>query len=1356
MDLTFKTSTQPATVSYCGFSRPYTDADDTALAATAIQARSRPDEIMELGRRLFRWLNGPAHWLRDRPRELVVEAPIDSPAWQAPWEIMADDDGHLAARGLSVVRRTSNAPALAALQDETDDYRLGVLFMAAAPEGGVPLRFEDEEAAILRAVREPGVVTRHADPTSMPPTELDLFGEDSGNLSELVRRLDVLQDLRIDVLHLSGHAKAGTLPVFVMETPEGECDEVKTERLVEALRSHFRNLPLIFLSACETGRLSVAESMAGELIREGAQAVLAWADSVYDDDATAFAAWLYHHLGRGRELSTAVAEARRELCRSGRPHWHLARLFVGRAIPGRLAMPRGKARSVNKARDPYSLAHVSGRPRPVCAEAAFVGRRRVIQRALRTLRSRQGCGIVLTGIGQQGKSSLAVRLGDRLRDRLPMVLTYGKLDAHRLHAQLAQHFGEPLDPQRPLEHAGAEQRLRTALEGWLRNDDRPMLLVLDDFEQNLDQEATPVGPLGEVWPVVTAVLGAFVACPGVRSKLVITSRVAFECMDAMGASLHAALEVISLPEMDEQERSRMRTSTAVAWQLRRRAESSGRGNPGVTEALLRLAAEDPESFDSTCDLLDTATAPEGKIGEVLSNIALDALLASARRSPDADLLLRIGLFLDFPVPAAVFDQVAVALGVDQPQQARERLIALGLFEERGRDRLALNSLAATQLDPVSDSERDALGRHVLAALRTQPIEEDAGLMTQAFLVAAPAKELEMLAKTVDRAIPLLPSLDDPQRTTALAVDACRQLIENGHSVRALTIMHAVDQESTRDGLTDDLLAAARQRTDPADVPTIASLLLLEGRALARRGKPAEALERLKQAESYFERLGDARSRAVTLGDIAGILVSKGEVDEALALHQEELAVYERLGEARSRAVTLGDIARILVNKGEVDETLALHQERLAVFERLGDARSRAVTLGDIARILVSKGEVDEALALHREMLAVFERLGDARSRALTLGDIARILVSKGEVDEALVLHQERLAVFERLGDARSRAVTLGYIARILVSKGEVDEALALHQEILAVFERLGDARERALTLGYIARIRVSKGEVDEALALHQESLAVFERLGDARSRALTLGDIAGILVNKGEVDEALALYQERLAVFERLGDARSRAVTLGDIAGILVNKGEVDEALALHQERLAVFERLGDARERAVTLGDIARILVNKGEVDETLALHQERLAVFERLGDARERAVTLGDIAGILVSKGEVDEALRLNEEKLLVNRRLGDADGIATAQWDLAQLDLARRDLSSAMKRLDEAWPILNQIGRVDGLAVIGSTYGQLLAMAGENNRAREVLAVAIQCCRKLGRINETVKVEAILERLDKPASS
>ena len=51
--------------------------------------------------------------------------------------------------------------------------------------------------------------------------------------------------------------------------------------------------------------------------------------------------------------------------------------------------------------------------------------------------------------------------------------------------------------------------------------------------------------------------------------------------------------------------------------------------------------------------------------------------------------------------------------------------------------------------------------------------------------------------------------------------------------------------------------------------------------------------------------------------------------------EEELPVYERLGDVRSRAVTLGKIADVLVYRGEIDEAVRIRrEEELPVYERL--------------------------------------------------------------------------------------------------------------------------------------------------------------------------------------------------------------------------------------------------------------------------------------------------------------------------------------------------------------------------------------------------------------------------------------
>lgn len=1212
MDLTF-TDTH---VSLGGFTR-LLEANDREVLADLVELPPVPTEKQLLcrGRDLHAWLDGPARWLAYAPSQLVIRAPAGSVARDLPWELLADADGHLVARGFSVVRRLAEpGPEMPA-----DDYRLGVLFMAAAPRDAVPLRYEDEEAAILRAVREPAAVTSVADPSRLRATELDLFGEDTGNLDELARRLSLLREHQLDVLHISCHGSSDP-PTLSMEDPEGRLDPVPAERLVTALRRHLSALPLAFISACESGKRGAVDSLAEHLIKAGAPAALAWSSKVLDPDATAFAAWLYHLLAHGERLDQAVAEARRELLHAGKKGWHLARLFLGRSRGGPVARLAGRLRPVNATRDPYILANLSGRPRPVCHEAAFVGRRGPLKDALRALRAGVYRGIVLTGIGQQGKSSLAVRLGDRLRDQLDSVMIWGKLDAGRLHAQLADFFGEPLDPHGLVEHEGADRRLRKVLEQWLRQDHRPMLLILDDFEQNLEDAGTAWVPTPAAWPVIVAVLGAFAACPGSRSRLVVTSRVEFMVMDSQGRPLHGCLDVLRLPEMNATERARLRVPREVDAWLRSRIEAVGRGNPGLTEVLLRLAAEDPQECAQACEQLEAAVVPEGDVGATLENIALDTLLTSARRIPHAEELLRVARSFDLPVPARVFDGVMRELGIDRPEMARYRLSSLAILEERGEERhLALNSLVAGRIPPLSRADNEALQPIALKFLCAERIEEDTGLAVQVFLLAASLGDVDALANTADKAVPELPALGDPKRTAPLAVRGCRLLLEQDRVPAPWTLMSAADQGTDVGERVEDLLGAARSKISDAEPHTAASLLLREGQALVRAGRPAEALELLIEAFTMFQKIGDENSRAVVLGDIARVRVDKGEIDEALRLHQERLAVFERLGNARERAVTLGDIARIRLDKAEVDEAFRLHQERLAIFEILREKREHAATLGDIARILVDKGDVDAALRLHQDELMIYEQLGDARRRAVTLGDIARIHADKGELDQALRLNEERRAIFDRLGDARERAITLGDIARILVAKSKSDEALRLFNEELAAFEHLEDARSRAITLGDIARILVAKGQIDEALHLHQERLAVFERLGDAREHAITLGDIARLRAYKGDVDEALRLQMERLAVSRQVGDVHMIAAAQWDLAQLDLNAGYQSAALPRLEEAFKLLRRIGRVDGLAAVGTKLGRVLAQSGQRERAPEVLEIAAAAWRKLGKQAE-----------------------------------------------------------------------------------------------------------------------------------------
>ena len=129
---------------------------------------------------------------------------------------------------------------------------------------------------------------------------------------------------------------------------------------------------------------------------------------------------------------------------------------------------------------------------------------------------------------------------------------------------------------------------------------------------------------------------------------------------------------------------------------------------------------------------------------------------------------------------------------------------------------------------------------------------------------------------------------------------------------------------------------------------------------------------------------------------ADVLYARGELDEALRIHrEEELPVYEKLGDERERALTLGQIADVLFAQGALDEALRIMREEvLAAFDKLGTTRDSLVCRGNMAVILMERrqpGDLDEAKALLKRALTDAERL-----RIPDAGQIRGLLKQLGE------------------------------------------------------------------------------------------------------------------------------------------------------------------------------------------------------------------------------------------------------------------------------------------------------------------------------------------------------------------------
>jgi hypothetical protein len=503
------------------------------------------------GQKLYNWLDGSdrllSRTMQQYPGESVVLAIAAAESLaHLPWEVLHDGNSFLVARIPAVVpvRWVSSDTKKLSIEGEPENRALQVLFMATSPLGIEPvLDFEAEEGRILEATAR---------------QRLALTVEESGCLTELGYLIDDYGKGYFDVLHLTGHATitANGEPRFYTETETG--DEYLASATDIAEKLQFRLPQLIFVSGCRTGqggKSGAVPSLAQELLKLGTKAVLGWGQKVLDTDATAAAAALYGALAAGYELTEALSRTYQALIKQQARDWHLLRLYVVGTLPGQLVTPlrtRGR-KPAPKPSVAQQFLDPAGKVK-VPTRGSFIGRRRQLQNCLRALRGvapltpqlwggqeegqnitppsfggsgGQCLGVLIHGMGGLGKSSLAARLCDRLPE-FERLVWVGRVDEPSLVNKLAAALdSRELREELQDDKEELKFRLRRVFRQLEDEAAKPFLLVLDDFEANLE----PRNDGYVLQPEAVTVLEALVWAIGdtyARHRLILTCRYDFE------------------------------------------------------------------------------------------------------------------------------------------------------------------------------------------------------------------------------------------------------------------------------------------------------------------------------------------------------------------------------------------------------------------------------------------------------------------------------------------------------------------------------------------------------------------------------------------------------------------------------------------------------------------------------------------------------------------------------------------------------------------------------------------------------------------------------------------------------------
>ena len=531
---------------------------------------------------------------------------------------------------------------------------------------------------------------------------------------------------------------------------------------------------------------------------------------------------------------------------------------------------------------------------------------------------------------------------------------------------------------------------------------------------------------------------------------------------------------------------------------------------------------------------------------------------------------------------------------------------------------------------------------------------------------------------------------------ALTLTPVRQMIERAEIAIALAdVCHATGDRAREESALAEALKNA-QESEPHRLQA----LLIGGKFAAQTGQAAEAEERLGQALTLAQRLGDHAKETDALIFLGITAREQSHWNEAKKYYSQALELARAIGDAPREAQALNGLGYILDDQGSPLEAVPLIEQSLELYRAAGSQWRLAFTQAGLMAVLLSLNAWDRVLAIAEEAIPVLEAFGDRPNAAVARHNQARAYQMLGNYDAARTNLEHNLRVFESVRSRRALGVTQNVLGEISEAEGRYEQALSFHHSALAHAEAVNSLDGKAFAQQNLGELLSKLGKPKEAVPLLESARALWGEQENHWEK-LRSGALLGLAFHDaGDRERAEELAMEGW-----------EAVQAGNLKGesflewvwtlhlVLSKLEKSDPAQAVLR---AAYEEL---QRQAGGIKDSE----HRRSFFERVALHRDVLASHDRLaGASRVLAVSLARKDAPLGRPLHEDEfatvqwTVNAPEDEIITDkaarrqhrlkRLLAEsaAQGVAPTDDDLANaLGVSRRTILRDMQELAQEFP-------------------------------------------------------------------
>ncbi|MET9644493.1 BTAD domain-containing putative transcriptional regulator [Streptomyces syringium] len=294
-----------------------------------------------------------------------------------------------------------------------------------------------------------------------------------------------------------------------------------------------------------------------------------------------------------------------------------------------------------------------------------------------------------------------------------------------------------------------------------------------------------------------------------------------------------------------------------------------------------------------------------------------------------------------------------------------------------------------------------------------------------------------------------------------------------------------------------LLGVIEQGARDGRVPlAVCADLLVAVDPLGRVGARPYGLERAARAVcEAAERAGDTRAEARARYMLGGAVSQRFELGPAVPEFERVVELCRAAGDRALLGPVLIALGGCALARRDFTAAHDMLTEALALSRAVHSRGSEAYALGFLALARLATGEPEEAVATGREAVALTRATGDRAGEANALHNLAQVCLWTGRTEESLDCLHESLRLWRETGSLYRESLLLGALAQAYNFAGRPAEAAEHAETARDIAERHGDGYFLGRALAQLGHAHAAQGRPAEATVCFRKAHDIFRGLG---------------------------------------------------------------------------------------------------------------------------------------------------------------------------------------------------------------------------------------------------------------------